>query len=122
MACDARACFRRARDRGSVTAEFAAVIPAVLVVLVLCLAGVQAVGQQLRMADAAADGARTIARGDGAALAEDRVARSVGAVSFRTEARGDFVCVRLSAPSAFGPAGAVGMTVSATSCALGGGR
>ncbi|MDQ1576828.1 MAG: hypothetical protein QOH55_1978, partial [Microbacteriaceae bacterium] len=42
--------------RGSVTAEFAAVVPAVLLVLAACLGGIQVVGQQVRMTDAAADG------------------------------------------------------------------
>lgn len=107
---------------GSVTAEFAAVVPAIVAVLMLCLAGVQTVGQQVRMTDAAADGARTIARGDGAALAAERVARSVGSVSFDTSTSGDFVCVHLTAPSAFGPAGALGVTVAAMSCALAGGQ
>ena len=48
------------------TAEFAAALPAVLVVLAFCLGAVQVMGQQVRMSDAAADVARLLARGDGA--------------------------------------------------------
>lgn len=109
------------RDDGSVTAEFAAVIPAVMLVLGCCLGAVQVVGQQVRLTDAAADAARSLARGDGAERAAGLVRRSVGGVSFRTEWRGEFVCARLSAPSAFGPFAAFGLTVAAGSCALAGG-
>jgi hypothetical protein len=105
---------------GSVTAEFVAGLPAVVVVLALCLGGIQTVGQQLRLLDAAADAARLIARGDGIGAARDRVSRAVGVVSFTAEADGDFRCVHLAAAPAFLPARALGAPVSATSCALGG--
>jgi hypothetical protein len=103
-----------------VTAEFAAGLPAVVVVLALCLGGIQTVGQQVRMMDAAADAARLLARGDGADAARDRVSRAVGAVSFATEADGDFRCVHLDAEPDFLPARALNLPVSATSCALAG--
>ncbi|WP_308467977.1 TadE family type IV pilus minor pilin [Rathayibacter soli] len=103
------------------TAEFAALMPAVLLILACCLAAVTVIGQQVRMTDAAADGARTLARGDGADQAAARVRQSVGDVVFGTDRDGDFVCVQLSAPASFGPAGLIGITVSARSCALAGG-
>jgi hypothetical protein len=110
-----------ARDQsGSVTAEFAAGLPAVVVVLALCLGGIQTVGQQVRLLDASADAARLIARGDDAAAARDRVSRAVGAVVFGTSWDGDFRCVHLEAAPAFPPARVLGVPVSATSCALGG--
>ena len=101
-------------ERGSVTAEFAAVIPAVLVVLLLCLGGVQVSGQQVRLADAAAQTARSLARGDGLAQATALARQLVGGAAVSMDQRGDAVCVRLSAP------GALGITVTAGSCALGG--
>jgi hypothetical protein len=104
-----------------VTAEFAAVVPAVLLVLACCLGGVQVVGQQVRMTDAAADGARSLARGDSAGVAANRVRESVGAVGMATEQHGEFVCVRLSSAAAFGPAAAFGLTIAARGCALAGG-
>jgi hypothetical protein len=107
--------------RGSVTAEFAAVVPAVLLVLAACLGGIQVVGQQVRMTDAAADGARSLARGDGADVAAGHIRESVGPVALATERRGEFVCVRLSAPASFGLAAAFGLTVAARGCALAGG-
>ncbi|MEO6827692.1 MAG: TadE family type IV pilus minor pilin [Microbacteriaceae bacterium] len=104
------------------TAEFATVIPAVLLVLSCCLGAIQVVVQQVRLSDAAADGARSLARGDGADLAAARVHRSVSTAVVTHSAEGEFICLSLSAPAAFGPAGALGITVSARSCALSGGR
>jgi hypothetical protein len=105
------------RERGSVTAEFAAVVPAVVVLLACCLACLQLAGQQLRLQDAAADVARSAARGGSASAG----AQAPGAaVSVTT--RGDLVCASLSARSR-SPAGTIlGLRLTATSCALGGGR
>ncbi|TFB85586.1 hypothetical protein E3O44_13435 [Cryobacterium algoricola] len=102
------------RERGSVTAEFAAVVPAVLLVLLLCLGGVQVSGQQVRLADAAAQAARSLARGDGLVHATALARQLVGGAIVTADQRGDAVCARLSAP------GALGITVTAASCALGG--
>jgi len=60
---------RPRRDDGTVTAETAVVLPALVVVLVLCLWSVTVVGQQLRCIDAARTGARALARGESSALA-----------------------------------------------------
>lgn len=110
----------RGGDAGSVTAEFAAALPAAVVVLALCLGGIQTVGQQVRLMDAAADAARLLARGDPPATARERVARAVGAASFTVESEGDFRCVHLSVTPAFVPARALGAPITASSCALGG--
>ena len=107
---------RSSRERGSVTAEFAAVVPAVVLLLVCCLAGLQIAGQQLRLQDAAADVSRSVARGGGSGAAAQ-----VGA-SVAVTQNGDLVCARLSARSR-SPAGTlIGLTLTASSCALGGGR
>ena len=45
------------RERGSVTAEFAIALPAVILVLACSLSGLQIAGQQLRLQDAAASAA-----------------------------------------------------------------
>ena len=108
-------------ERGTVTAEFAAVVPAVLLVLALCLGAVQVSGQQVRLTATAAAAARSLSRGDGDDTAAALVRRLAGAASKSTERQGDFVCVRLSVPSAFGAFAAFGVTVTAGSCALGGG-
>jgi hypothetical protein len=109
------------RERGSVTAEFAAVVPAVLLVLACCLGAIQVVGQQVRLTDAAADAARSLARGDSADRAAGLVHRAVAGASMAPDRRGEFVWVRFSAPSAFGPFAALGLTLTAGSCALAGG-
>jgi hypothetical protein len=103
---------RSAADRGSVTAEFAIALPAVVLVLAGCLSAMQVAGQQLRLQDAAALAARSAARGDGTGVA----ARLVPASTVSRWTDGDLECVTLSAP------GLLGLELSATSCALGGGR
>lgn len=113
--------FTRCHDRGSVTAEFATVIPAVVLVLGCCLGSVQVVGQHIRLIDAAADAARAMARGDGVERAASLTQQAVNGASFDWEQRGEFVCARLGAPSAFGPFALFGLTADASSCALAGG-
>lgn len=104
------------------TAEFAVLVPAVLLVLSFCLAALQIVGQQVRLTDAAADGARSLARGDALSLAAERVRHSVGSAAVSDMHSGEYVCVDVSQPAAFGPARLVGIVVTAHSCALAGGR
>lgn len=53
-------------DRGSVTAELALALPALVVVLSALLGGIGAGVAQVRCVDAARDGARELARGEGA--------------------------------------------------------
>jgi hypothetical protein len=109
-----RSAWRGDDERGSVTAEFATVLPAALLVLALGIGAVQAGGQQIRLIDAAAVDARLIGRGDaprgpdGSALA---TARSV-------ERGGGMVCVTLTARSSVIGLGAAGVRVSGRACAL----
>lgn len=103
------------------TAEFAVLVPGVLLVLASCLAAVQVVGQQVRLTDAAADGARSLARGDDSGTAHTRVQHSVGAASISDRRSGEYVCIVVSQRAAFAPAALVGVTLTARSCALAGG-
>lgn len=74
------------RIRGSVTAEFAVVLPAVTVLLALLLLGVSTGMLQLRLEEGARAGARAMARGDShgqitaivSRVAGDNVSTSVG--------------------------------------------
>lgn len=109
-------CRSPADDRGSVTAEFAVTLPAVVLVLAACLTGMQVVGQQLRLADAAAHAARSLARGESADAAAARAAREVPGATITQRTDADLTCVTASAPAA------LGLTVTASSCALSGGR
>ena len=99
------------------TAEFAAVVPAVVLLLACCLAALQIAGQQLRLQDAAADVARSVARGGSTSAAGQ-----VPGVGVSITNRGDLVCARLSASSRSPVGTLLGLTLSASSCALGDGR
>ena len=106
------------RERGSVTAEFAIALPAVVLVLACCLSGLQVAGQQLRLQDAAASAARAAARGGDPGAA----ARLAPGASVATWSDGDLVCARLETRSTALLGTLMAPTLSATSCALGGGR
>ena len=108
-----------ARERGSITAEFATVVPAVVLVLACCLASVQLAGQQLRLQDAAADAARSLARGDSAAGALGHV--GIPGVTLARSTSGDILCVTLSVRSRVPLGTLLGVTLRARSCALAGG-
>ena len=103
------------------TAEFATVLPAVVLVLGCCLGAVALLGQQVRLADSAADAARSLARGDDEARAAGLATRAGAGVTLVTERRGEFTCATLRAPAVIGPFAALGLVVEASSCALAGG-
>ncbi len=64
--------------QGTVTAEFAVALPAVMLLLALLLAGSAAGVTQLRFEEAARAGARALARGEGAAAVDGIVRRLAG--------------------------------------------
>lgn len=99
------------------------VLPAVIVVLACCLAAVAAMGFQVRLADAAAIGSRSLARGEPFEVAAQRVHTLVGDVQIETENLGEFVCMTLSSAGSdrLGPVRLLGYTASAHGCALAGG-
>ncbi len=82
--------------------EAALAIASMVAVLVLCAAGVTAVGLQVRCIDAAREAARLAARGDGsAAAAAERLAPPGAAVELRRD--GDRIVVRVSGRSGILP-------------------
>ena len=100
-------------DRGSVTAEFAVVLPAVLLCLALCLGAVQAAAQQVRLVDTAASAARLLGRGDDVGDAVH------GAdVQLESERSNGMVCVRATAAVGIAVLGSLGINSSARCCAL----
>jgi hypothetical protein len=104
-------------ERGSVTAEFAVLMPAVLLLLGLGLSAAQVSGRQLQLQDAAADAARVIARGEGMPAAERHLAALVPGAVLHGQRIGDLSCVRLSSPGA--PRGLFAtVRLEARSCAL----
>lgn len=110
-----------ADDRGSVAAEFAVALPAVVLVLGVCLGGVGVGSQQLRLQDAAAAAARGLGRGASAAEVATTAARMVGGAAVESWSTDGLVCARLSR-AADGPLGAGGLRLAAQSCTLDGGR
>jgi hypothetical protein len=104
----------RPGDRGAVTAEFAAVLPAVLLVLALALGALRLGVEQLRLQGATFDAARLIGRGDAGA--------SAVVVAVNPDARllirraNAIVCVDTAAPARLGVL--VGLTLAASACAL----
>jgi hypothetical protein len=76
----------------------------------------QVASQQLRLSDAAAHAARSLARGETADAAAARAAREVPGASITQWTDADLLCVRLSAPAA------LGLIVTASSCALAAGQ
>ena len=111
---------RRAREQGSVTAEFAVAMPAVLLVLALSLSATQVAATQLRLQDAAADAARALARGETVAAVTSSLSEQVSGAALARSARGDLVCATTTARP-MGLAATFGLTVSASSWAVGGG-
>lgn len=109
----------RRDDRGSVTAEFAIVVPAVVLVLALT-AGVLAVtGRQVRLEQSVAQAARLIARGEPGGRADGIVAAIAGGTVTAVATEGDLVCVTATAP-VHPPVPLA--PLQARSCALSGGR
>lgn len=92
-------------------------MPAVLLLLASCLTGMQLAGQHLRLQDAAATAARSLARGDRPPLA----ALAPGATLDRSDDAG-LVCARLRVPAAIAGGVLGSITLTASSCAAGGGR
>ncbi len=101
-------------DRGSVTAEFAAVLPAVVLVLAVALGAMQLAGEQLRLQGATADAARLLGRGDPGATA--RVQQVAVDAQLSESRQGDLVCAEARAPVSLGIL--IGITLSASACAL----
>lgn len=108
------------RDRGSVAAEFAVTLPALLLVVALGIGALAAGGHAVRLQDAAADAARLIARADDESRAR-AVAEAAGATSFGVSTQGDLVCVEVASPVHLGIVPTGGFDISARSCALDGG-
>ncbi len=104
----------RAGDRGTVTAEFAVTLPAIVLVLAVCLAALQLAGLQLRLTDAATAAVRQLARGDPDA-ARALATRLVPGSTLTVGSRSDLDCVTLVA----GVRGVLAaIPVTAQACAL----
>lgn len=109
-----------AAERGSVAAELALALPAVVLTLLLGVGALGAASRQVALQDAVADAARLLGRGESAAAAEAAVAASVAGAGISTASPGDLVCVTARLEVAVGAV--IRVPLQASSCALGGGR
>lgn len=100
------------------TAEFAVVLPGVVLVLALCLGAVNVIGQQVALGSLASSGVRMLARGDDPGAVRSRVAAAAPGASLAQSADGAFVCIALERQARFGPVGLGTVTLSARDCAL----
>ena len=101
-------------DRGSVTAEFAVALPAVVLLLGLALAALQLVGEQLRLQSAVTDAARVLGRGE--ALSQSGFGEAVPGASVAVSRHDGLVCARSQTPAALGVL--AGIQLTAAACAL----
>ncbi|UKA49107.1 pilus assembly protein [Arthrobacter sp. FW305-123] len=109
--------FRKEKEWGAVTAEFAVALPAVVLLLAFLLAGGAAGITQLRLEDAARAGARASARGETSGSVDGIVKRLAGeGVTTSLTDDGDWVTVTASSPvgGALGPLIPWTLTASAT--------
>ncbi len=111
-------------ETGAVTAEFAIVLPAVLLVLVMVISSIQLTSVQLMLTSAAAEVARLEARGDIGA-AQQVLARTLGSETSPTAGSGarrvqratigEMLCVTLTAAPLPGPL--AGLQATGRGCA-----
>lgn len=106
-------------DNGSVAAELAVALPAVVLTLLLGAGALSAAAQLVTLQDAVADGARLLGRGESSAVAYGAVTASATGASVSSQQRGDLICVTAQLDVAVGSF--VRMPLSASSCALSGG-
>ncbi|WP_417511040.1 TadE family type IV pilus minor pilin [Microbacterium sp.] len=106
-------------ERGSVAAELALALPAVILTLLLGAGALGAAAQLVSLQDGAADAARLLGRGESEGAARAAVAASVGGASMTSEARGEFVCVHAQIDAQIGRL--ISIPLAASSCALAGG-
>lgn len=109
----------RLGDRGSVSAEFAVALPAILLLVALCVGALSAASRQVRLQDAVADAARLVARGEEEGRAFALVGDAVEGATVEVHRDGDLVCVIASVPVGMPLPGA---RFAADACALDGGR
>lgn len=107
-------------ERGSVAAELALALPAVVLTLLFGAGALGAAAQQVALQDATADAARLLGRGESAVVAHGAVATSVDGAWAASEYRGDLVCVTGRVDVELGRY--LRIPLAASSCALSGGR
>jgi len=106
-------------QRGSVAAELALALPAVVLTLLLGAGALGTAAKLVTLQDGAADAARLLGRGESEGAARAAVVASAGSASVSSEARGEFICVHVHADAQIGRL--ISIPLAASSCALAGG-
>lgn len=106
-------------ERGSVAAELALALPAVVLTLLLGAGALGAASRQVALQDASADAARLLGRGEDTGKASHAVSTAVPGAGMSSSSSGDLVCVQAHADVAIG--GFIRIPLRASSCALAGG-
>lgn len=104
----------RPDEAGTVTAEFAVVLTAVILVLGFALGAIGLGGEQLRLQGAAFDAARLLGRGDAGAI--DRIHAVAPDARVGVRLSGALICADVTAPVELGVLS--GIILSASACAL----
>ncbi|RWZ46281.1 hypothetical protein ELQ90_14570 [Labedella phragmitis] len=107
-------------ERGSIAAEFAVVLPAVLLVLVLCVGAASVSLQRIEVQSAASAASRILARGDGLGAATGAVGRLAPGARLAAARDGDFVCATVASTARFVAARTAGVRLTGRACALSG--
>lgn len=105
-------------EHGSATAELVVCLPAVALLVITCIAGVNLASVRAGLQDAAADAARLAARGE--PIAGRATVLAPGARIVIADSPGDMVCATASRQVSAGSLPS--FELEASSCALGGGR
>lgn len=106
-------------ERGSVAAELAIALPAVVLTLLLGAGALGAGARQVSLQDVVADAARLLGRGEPAATAYAAVTAAVSEADVSSEVRGGLSCVSARADAVIGRI--IHIPLTASSCALSGG-
>lgn len=109
----------RDAEGGSVAAELALALPAVVLALLLGAGALGAASRQVVLQDASADAARLLGRGEDLAAAQRLVRAAVPGAGVSSSTAGDLVCVTASVDAAVGHL--IRVPLRASSCALAGG-
>lgn len=97
-------------------------MPAVLLVLALTVGALGAAAHHVRLADAAADAARALGRGESTAAAAAIAAQIVPGSAMLASSAGELVCAEVATPWALPGGRETDIRLAARACALGGGR
>lgn len=108
-------------DTGSITAEWALTLPAVVIAFGMILFGASAFVSQSRLDHAAADASRMSSLGAPAPELQQHVTQLLGrgvSLGLRSGSRPDLICVELSWAPQAGVVGLIRPQLQSTSCAL----